>query len=115
MLEYLIHLQEKIHYSHFNILMLMGVALFSGLIGAKIFQKLKFPQVVGYIIIGIFLGKSGLGVIDDVAINSLKAFNYFALGVVSWLPAVVATFLYLLAFVFGEPPKVIKGIFGYFT
>jgi len=36
-----------------NLLLLLGIAAFGGTVGAKIFQKLRIPQVVGYIVIGI--------------------------------------------------------------
>ena len=48
-----------------NILCLIGFALFFGTIGGRLFQKLHIPQVVGYIIIGIIIGESGLKFISQ--------------------------------------------------
>ena len=45
-----------------NILLSLGITLFLGTFGGKMFQRLKIPQVVGYIVIGLILGKSFLGV-----------------------------------------------------
>ena len=56
-----------------NILLLVGLAIFFGTFGGKIFQKLKIPQVVGYIIIGVLFGESLLGFWSPVIIDSLRS------------------------------------------
>ncbi len=65
--------------------MVIGLAIFFGTIGAKIFQWLKIPQVVGYIAIGVIVGRTGLGAIDDATIKSLLPFNFFALGIIGFM------------------------------
>ena len=85
MIEYVTNLLSKIPLLHFNILLLLGVALFGGLVGGRLFQKLKIPQVVGYIIIGIIIGESGLKIIDHNAIIAFRPFNYFALGLIGFM------------------------------
>ena len=55
-----------------NVLVILGIAVFCGMIGALIFQKLKFPQVVGNIIIGLILGESVTGLISQADIANLK-------------------------------------------
>ena len=72
-------------YPHLPILLIIGFAIFAGTIGARIFQRLRIPQVVGYIAIGLVAGRSGLGLIDDEAIESLLPFNSFALGVIGFM------------------------------
>ena len=47
-------------WEHLPILLIVGFALFAGGLGARLFQRLRIPQVVGYIIIGVILGRSGL-------------------------------------------------------
>ena len=76
---------EKIDLTHLNILFLFGLALFGGTIGGRIFSKLKIPQVVGYIIIGITIGQTGLGIIDAEVITKLEPFSYFALGLIGFM------------------------------
>jgi len=49
-------------------LLVIGLAILFGTIGARIFQKLHIPQVVGYIAIGVAVGRTGLGVIDEETI-----------------------------------------------
>ena len=71
--------------SHLPILLVVGFALFAGTLGARVFQRLRIPQVVGYIVIGLVLGRSGLHFINDQTINRLRLFNFFALGVIGFM------------------------------
>ena len=68
-----------------NILFLLGIGIFGGVAGAWFFQKIKVPQVLGYLAIGIILGKSGFKLIDSNVIESLKNFNFFALGIIGFM------------------------------
>jgi len=70
---------------HWNIILLLGIALFGGTIGGKIFQKIRIPQVVGYIIIGILLGEMFFGVITTEIVNSLTPLSYLALGMIGFM------------------------------
>ena len=70
---------------HFNLLLLLGIAVFGGTIGAKLFQKLRIPQVVGYIVIGILIGGSVFNVITIELVESLAQFNIFALGIIGFM------------------------------
>ena len=71
--------------SHIPILLVLGFAVLAGTVGAKLFQRLRIPQVVGYIAIGIVLGRSGFQVIDPATIATLLPFNFFALGVIGFM------------------------------
>ena len=84
-MEYVHILLNKISLFHLNILFLLGIALFGGTIGGRIFQKLRIPQVVGYIVIGILLGQSGLNIVSKEVIQSLLPINYFALGLIAFM------------------------------
>ncbi len=70
---------------HLNIILLLGVVLSLGTLGGRLFQFLKIPQVVGYIIIGIFLGQSGLKMINTDTVANLKHFSSFALAIIGFL------------------------------
>jgi len=70
---------------HLPALLVVGLAIFFGTIGAKGFQRLRIPQVVGYICIGLLVGRSGLHVIDEEALAKLQPFNFFALGIIGFL------------------------------
>lgn len=67
-----------------NIILLIGIAVFGGTVGARIFHRLKIPQIVGYVVIGILLGPV-FNVISQKAVQDLQAFDIFALGVIGFL------------------------------
>ncbi len=70
---------------HLPVLFLIGLALYFGTAGARIFQKLHIPQVVGYIVIGVIVGRSGFRLIDSDTISALQPFNFFALGIIGFM------------------------------
>jgi len=59
--------------------------LIGGTLGGRIFQKLKIPQVVGYITIGIIIGTSGVKILDVETVKAFEPFNYFALGMIGFM------------------------------
>jgi len=67
-----------------NIILLMGIAVFCGTVGARVFQRLRVPQIIGYVTIGIILGPL-LGVISQQTIETFEPFNLFALGIIGFL------------------------------
>jgi len=69
---------------HLNLLLLLGIAIFFGTAGARLFQKLRIPQVVGYIVIGLILGGSALKLIEIELVMSLSPLNMFALGIIGF-------------------------------
>ncbi len=75
----------QLDWQHLPILLIVGFALFAGGLGARLFQRLRIPQVVGYIVIGLLLGRSGAKFIGVDAIASLRWFNFFALGVIGFM------------------------------
>lgn len=85
MAEQLIHIFSKISLFHFSILFLLGLALFGGTIGGRIFQKIRIPQVVGYVIVGILIGQTGAKIVDEHIIETFQPFNYFALGLIGFM------------------------------
>ncbi|MDD5599454.1 MAG: cation:proton antiporter [Victivallaceae bacterium] len=68
-----------------SILFLLGLGVFGGMLGAWFFQKIRFPQVVGYIAIGLIIGQAGFGIINSEVVLQLKTFNLFALGIIGFL------------------------------
>jgi Kef-type K+ transport system membrane component KefB len=67
-----------------NYILLIGTAILAGIMGAWIIQKLRIPQIVGYVAIGIILGPV-LGIIPQAAVQSLELFNMVALGIIGFL------------------------------
>ncbi|MFA5785341.1 MAG: cation:proton antiporter, partial [Phycisphaerae bacterium] len=70
---------------HISVLLILGIGIFGGTLGAAFFQKLRIPQVLGYITIGILIGQMGLKIVEPQDIEKLAAFNWFALGIIGFL------------------------------
>ncbi|NIM02838.1 cation:proton antiporter [bacterium] len=68
-----------------DLLFLIGLVLVLGLIGGKIFNKFKFPAVVGYLIIGIFLGPSVFGLFKLDLLDRMGIITDFALGIIAFI------------------------------
>ena len=71
--------------SEMPILLIIGAALFLGTVGARILKWLHFPQVLGYILIGLVVGQSCLGFITEEVVERLTPFNFFALGIIGFM------------------------------
>lgn len=68
-----------------GLLTIIGLCIFLGAIGAWLFQKMRIPQVVGYIVIGVVIGASGFKLVGPEDILALRPFNMFALGLIGFL------------------------------
>ncbi|MDC7219070.1 MAG: cation:proton antiporter [Spirochaetales bacterium] len=79
------HILQSFSPEHFNIILLLGLVLFLGSAGGRLFQRLKIPQVVGYIAIGIILGQSGFKLITTRSIADLEGFSSFALALIGFM------------------------------
>ena len=74
---------SAIHTSQF--VLLLGIIIFAGAFGGWLFQKLKIPQVVGYIVIGIIIGSSGMHILEPQVISALDPFSTVALSFIGFL------------------------------
>jgi len=70
---------------HLNVILLIGIAILGGTAGAQIFQKFRIPQVVGYVVIGLIIGESGLNLIGRDTVEAFSSFNMFALGIIGFM------------------------------
>jgi len=70
---------------HLNLLLLMGLAILGGTIGARWFQRFHIPQVVAYFVIGLLVGESGLRLIRHDLIENMAPFSFFALGLIGFM------------------------------
>lgn len=68
-----------------NLILMLGIILLMGALGGRLFQKLKIPQVVGYIVIGIIIGQSGLRILSKNVIVSLTPLSSVALSLIGFL------------------------------
>jgi Kef-type K+ transport system membrane component KefB len=67
-----------------NMVLLFGLVILGGAFGARLFQKLRIPQVVGCIVVGILLGDV-LNLITAGTIEALEPFTMFALGLIGFM------------------------------
>lgn len=74
---------DSVH--HLNVILLLGIAIFGGTIGARIFQRLHIPQIIGCIIIGVGIGESGLRLVSEEVVQLVEPLNYFALGIIGFM------------------------------
>jgi Kef-type K+ transport system membrane component KefB/CBS domain-containing protein len=68
-----------------GILLIFGIGVFGGILGAWASQRMRVPQVVGYILMGVLLGETGLRLIQSADVENLRTFNVFALGIIGFL------------------------------
>jgi Kef-type K+ transport system membrane component KefB len=63
----------------------IGIMVTVGLLGGVLSNKVKFPRVTGYIIIGIILSPSVLNLVSRATIDKLDIITHATLGVVAYL------------------------------
>lgn len=68
-----------------ELILVLGIMLFFGSFGGRIFQRLKIPQVVGYIVIGIITGVSGLAILGKDAVAALNPVSTASLSLIGFL------------------------------
>lgn len=74
-----------LHGLQFNIILTVTLAVLLGTFGARLFRRLKIPQVVAYIVIGVILGASGLNIIDSRTAEGLTPLSLLALGIIGFM------------------------------
>lgn len=65
-------------------MMMVGLALLLGWGAGLLCRRLKVPMVVGYIAVGIIMGKSLLGIFNDENFGGLVYFTYLALACIGF-------------------------------
>ena len=81
-------LPQYMHFSSLQgtqLVLMLGIIMFCGAIGGRLFQKLHIPQVVGYIVIGILIGSSGFQIMRPETIMALNPVNTIALSLIGFL------------------------------
>jgi Kef-type K+ transport system membrane component KefB len=67
-----------------NLLTVIGLLVAVAFLGSKLFQRLGIPQVVGFIVLGVLHGPSGLNVIPLELSNELTFISEIALGLIGF-------------------------------
>ena len=68
-----------------DFLFIIALALVFGVLFARIFKKLKIPQVVAFVILGVILGAAGFKIINADLLQEFSPINSFALGIIGFL------------------------------
>ncbi len=64
---------------------MLGVGLVGGLLGGWLIKKIRLPQIVGYLAVGLLIGASGLHLISEKDAVDLEPMTFFALAVIGLL------------------------------
>lgn len=67
-----------------NTLFGVAILLIFGLIGGKIVDKFHFPKVTGYILIGILIGPSVMGLLSHELVDNFKIITETAIGFIGY-------------------------------
>ncbi len=68
-----------------NVLLIIGSSILISLAAGKFINKFKFPMVVGYVIIGVILGKSFLNLLKPEIVERTHLLNDLALGIIAFM------------------------------
>ncbi|MDX1436685.1 MAG: cation:proton antiporter [Anaerolineales bacterium] len=76
--------QELTNTTNWDIITTIGLLIAVSFLGSKIFQRLGIPQVVGFIVIGVFMGESFLNLVPLELIDNLGFISELALGLIGF-------------------------------
>ncbi|HEX6005940.1 MAG TPA: cation:proton antiporter [Burkholderiales bacterium] len=65
-----------------NPVLLFGLLLLAGFAGGELAQRLRLPRITGYVVIGLLLGRSGLGLLDARVTGEAAMFVNLGVGVI---------------------------------
>ncbi len=62
----------------------LGLILFAGLISAKLIQRFKIPTITAYLLLGIFIGPSGLNLVSGGILNASGLISSIVLSFIAF-------------------------------
>ena len=68
---------------HTSDVLTLGILLFAGFLMGKLAERARLPAITGYIVAGLLLGPSILGVVDAQVGDSLTGITHVALGLIA--------------------------------
>ncbi len=74
----------NIHIDHPSALLTFFILTVGGMLFSYIFHKLKLPEMIGLLGIGLLLGPTGLNVLDLAAIDNIHVISDIALGLMTF-------------------------------
>jgi Kef-type K+ transport system membrane component KefB len=79
--DWLSHVQSELHE---NAIFNVGLLIIFGLIGGKLITLIKFPKVTGFILIGILIGPSVTGLINEEMVKDFSIIRDVAIGLIGY-------------------------------
>ena len=67
-----------------NLLLHLSILLMAGLLGSFVIKFVKLPDVTGYLILGLLVGPSVLGLLDEAAIGQMSVASDIALAFIAF-------------------------------
>ena len=67
-----------------DLLLKLGIIIFMGMLGGKLAERFKLPNVSGYIVGGLIIGPSLLNIVKTGEADSFKILNDFALAAIAF-------------------------------
>ena len=67
-----------------NTILYLSILIFSGLIFGKLAKLVKLPNVTGYLVAGLLVGPSVLGIIPETALSGFDIISEVALGFIAF-------------------------------
>ena len=69
---------------HSNVVFGISALIVLALVGGKLMEKIKFPKVTGYILIGILIGPSVLGILSHDMVEKFTLIRQVAIGFIGY-------------------------------
>ncbi len=67
-----------------NLLLTVGIAMTAGLLSSRMMKMIHLPNVTGFLVIGLVIGPSVLGILPDESLSSLEILVTVALGFIAF-------------------------------
>jgi len=67
-----------------NILFMLALLIIFGVVGGSIVSKFKFPKVTGYIVVGLIIGPSVLGIFNHEMVENFTIIRQVAIGFIGY-------------------------------
>ncbi len=71
------------NFQEMDIILALSLFLLLGFLGGRLANRLKFPAVTGYIIVGLIIGPHFFGLVPKDIVGSLSPLTNFALGLIA--------------------------------
>ena len=69
---------------HSNVVFGISALIILSLIGGKLMERIRFPKVTGYILIGIIIGPSVLGILSHDMVEKFTLIRQVAIGFIGY-------------------------------